>query len=109
MVNSLSVYKGTLLMKTSISVIAALLLAVSGSAFADGCIKGAAVGAVGGHVAGNHAVVGAVGGCVVGRHLANKKAKEKKAAEAQQARPPAPPAHAPDSAQAQAPAPAHAH
>jgi hypothetical protein len=45
----------------------------SSSAYAAGCLKGAAVGAVAGHVAGNHAVIGAVGGCIVGKHLAKKK------------------------------------
>ena len=43
---------------------------------AKGCIKGAAVGGVGGHFAGHHGLIGAVGGCVVGRHMANKKEKE---------------------------------
>lgn len=42
---------------------------------AAGCLKGAAVGGVAGHVAG-HGVLGALGGCVVGRHMANKAARE---------------------------------
>ncbi|GGZ01213.1 hypothetical protein ACFFTM_09085 [Pseudoduganella plicata] len=65
------------------------LALVAGTANAAGCLKGAAVGGVAGHVAGKHGVVGAVGGCVVGRHMANKKAKKEKAAEqarAEQAR-----------------------
>ena len=33
-----------------------------------GCMKYGAVGAVGGHVAGHHAVLGAVGGCAVGMY-----------------------------------------
>ena len=45
-------------------------------ASAKGCLKGAAVGGVGGHVAGGHGVLGAAAGCVVGRHMANKKDKQ---------------------------------
>jgi hypothetical protein len=44
--------------------------------YAKGCLKGAAVGGVGGHVAGGHGVAGAAAGCLVGRHMANKKAKQ---------------------------------
>jgi hypothetical protein len=58
---------------------ASLILAVSGTAHAAGCIKGAVVGGVAGHYAGHHAVVGAVGGCIVGRHLAKKHAEEQAA------------------------------
>ncbi len=47
---------------------------------AHGCLKGAAVGGVVGHVAGHHAVAGAAVGCVVGHHRA--KVKEKEAANA---------------------------
>ena len=47
---------------------------------AKGCLKGAAVGGVGGHVAGGHGVLGAAAGCAVGRHMANKKAKKEAAA-----------------------------
>jgi hypothetical protein len=47
---------------------------------AHGCIKGAAVGGVVGHVAGHHAVAGAAVGCVVGHHHA--KVKERQAAQA---------------------------
>lgn len=58
----------------------ALTLAASQSQ-ASGCLKGAAVGGVGGHFVGRgHAVLGAAGGCLVGRHMANKKAKEDAAA-----------------------------
>lgn len=54
-----------------------LALGASVQANAAGCLKGAAVGAVGGHYVGHgHAVLGAVGGCVVGRHLANEKARQ---------------------------------
>lgn len=48
---------------------------------AAGCLKGAAVGGVGGHFVGSgHAVLGAAGGCLVGRHMANKKARQDAAA-----------------------------
>jgi hypothetical protein len=46
---------------------------------AHGCLKGAAVGGVVGHVAGHHAVAGAALGCVVGHHQA--KVKERQAAQ----------------------------
>ena len=45
---------------------AAMLLAgasVALPAHAKGCLKGAAVGGVGGHMAGHHGVVGAAAGC----------------------------------------------
>lgn len=51
----------------------------SQAAEAKGCLKGAAVGGVAGHVVGGHGVVGAAAGCVVGRHQANKKAKQEAA------------------------------
>ena len=69
-------------MRTSIIVLAfASLVSVGGMAHAKGCIKGAAVGGVGGHIAGNHAVLGAAAGCAIGRHEANKKDKEQAAAQ----------------------------
>ncbi len=43
---------------------------------AHGCIKGAAVGGVVGHVAGHHAVAGAAVGCVIGHHRATVKQRE---------------------------------
>ncbi|QBQ35372.1 hypothetical protein [Pseudoduganella plicata] len=76
-------------MKRLMTILVTGLALVAGTANAAGCLKGAAVGGVAGHVAGKHGVVGAVGGCVVGRHMANKKAKKEKAAEqarAEQAR-----------------------
>jgi hypothetical protein len=58
---------------------------------AKGCLRGAGVGGIGGHVAGHHAVAGAAAGCVIGHHRA--KTKEREAPEAQPqdnaARPPA--------------------
>lgn len=68
-------------MKKWMTILATSMALVAGTANAAGCLKGAAVGGVAGHVAGKHGVVGAVGGCVVGRHMANKKAKKEKAAE----------------------------
>lgn len=41
---------------------------------AKGCIKGALVGGVAGHMV-HHGIVGALGGCVVGHHIANEKPK----------------------------------
>jgi outer membrane lipoprotein SlyB len=59
-------------------VFAGLALALAaGQSQAAGCLKGAAVGGVGGHFVGSgHAVLGAAGGCLVGRHMANEKAKQ---------------------------------
>ena len=54
----------------------AALIAVSAPAQAKGCLKGAAVGGVGGHVVGGHGLAGAAIGCAVGRHRANKKDRE---------------------------------
>lgn len=72
-------------MKTRLCTMA-ILLAIAAApqlASAKGCLKGAAVGGVGGHVAGGHGLLGAAAGCAVGRHMANK--KEKQAALAQPA------------------------
>jgi hypothetical protein len=44
---------------------------ISGPAQAKGCLKGAAVGGLAGHMV-NHGVLGAGAGCVVGHHEANK-------------------------------------
>ena len=56
-----------------------LTIAISGLpviANAHGCIKGAAVGGVVGHVAGHHAVAGAAVGCIIGHHRATVKERE---------------------------------
>lgn len=63
--------------------LASAMFAATGVAQAKGCLEGAAVGGVAGHVAGKHGTAGAVGGCAIGHHEANK--KEKKAQQAQQA------------------------
>lgn len=44
---------------------------------AAGCLKGAAVGGVAGHLAGHHGVLGAGAGCIIGHHEANKHARER--------------------------------
>ena len=67
-------------MRTSIIALAFVsLLSIGGVASAKGCIKGAAVGGVAGHVAGKHGVLGAAAGCAVGRHQANKKDRQEAA------------------------------
>jgi hypothetical protein len=56
---------------TTAAILAAAALASAGTADAAGCIKGAAVGGVGGHFVGKgHAVLGAAAGCAVGHHRA---------------------------------------
>jgi hypothetical protein len=64
-------------MKTKLLIFPLVLAlgAMSPGAQAAGCLKGAAVGAVGGHVAHHHAVAGAAIGCAVGHHMAKKKAR----------------------------------
>jgi outer membrane lipoprotein SlyB len=52
--------------------VAAISLAFAPAADAKGCIKGATVGGVAGHMVG-HGKLGAAAGCVVGHHEANKK------------------------------------
>jgi len=65
-----------------------VLLGAGGSpADAAGCLKGAAVGGVAGHMAG-HGVLGAAGGCAVGHHMASK--AERTSREQQSQQPPAP-------------------
>ena len=59
---------------TKVGVVVVLAMAfASGAASAKGCVAGAAVGGVGGHLAGHHGLIGAAAGCAVGRHEANKK------------------------------------
>jgi hypothetical protein len=75
-------------MRTSIIALAFVsFVSVGGVASAKGCIKGAAVGGVAGHVAGKHGVLGAAAGCAVGRHQANKKDRQEAAANTQAAAP----------------------
>jgi hydroxyethylthiazole kinase-like sugar kinase family protein len=51
--------------------------ALPNAAHAAGCLKGAVVGGVAGHMA-HHGVLGAVGGCAVGHHMAAKKAAQQR-------------------------------
>ena len=64
-------------MKTRILTAALLMSLASMSQLANaaGCLKGAAVGGVGGHFAGHHGLLGAAAGCAIGRHQANKHAR----------------------------------
>jgi hypothetical protein len=64
--------------------IASSLLFGTSAVYAKGCLEGAAVGGVAGHVAGKHGVVGAAGGCAIGHHEANKKDKKAQQAAASQ-------------------------
>jgi len=54
---------------------AGVLLSATAQVQAKGCLKGAAVGGVAGHLK-HHGVAGAAAGCAVGHHMANKKGKE---------------------------------
>ena len=46
-------------------------------AYAAGCLKGAAIGGVGGHFLGHHGLLGAGVGCLIGHHEAAKHARER--------------------------------
>lgn len=46
-------------------------------AYAAGCLKGAAIGGVGGHFLGHHGLIGAGVGCLIGHHEAAKHARER--------------------------------
>lgn len=60
-------------------------LATASPVLAKGCLKGAAVGGVGGHFVGKgHAVLGAAAGCAYGHHRAAKAAKAERRAQAAQ-------------------------
>ena len=65
------------------AIVACLVLGISAPVNA-GCVKGAAVGAVAGHLVGHHAVLGAVAGCVVGHHIAVKKKRQEELQKEQQ-------------------------
>lgn len=80
----------------SIVSLALAVASVPGLATAKGCLKGAAVGGVAGHVAGGHSVVGAAAGCGIEHHRETKKAKAAQRAEPAPSSNPAPaPAAAP--------------
>ncbi|UAK26293.1 hypothetical protein [Sphingomonas nostoxanthinifaciens] len=66
--------------KTSLLIVAVALLPAP--VLAKGCLKGAAVGGVGGHFVGKgHAVAGAAIGCAVGHHRATVAARQQAAAQ----------------------------
>jgi hypothetical protein len=56
--------------------VALTLATVPMASEAKGCLKGAVVGGVAGHLAKNHGVLGAAAGCAIGTHQANKKERE---------------------------------
>ncbi|SFJ52772.1 hypothetical protein [Bradyrhizobium sp. Gha] len=59
-------------MKPIVAVACVLALASISPAEAKGCIKGAIIGGVAGHMAGR-GKLGALAGCAIGHHEANKK------------------------------------
>ena len=74
-------------MKLILATLALGAMAISAvPAQAAGCLSGAAVGGVAGHVAGHHGLLGAGAGCAIGHH----EAKKNEAAAAQRANTPAP-------------------
>lgn len=75
-------------MAVKLSVVLLSLFTVATPSFGAGCLKGAAVGGVGGHFVGKgHAVAGAAVGCAVGHHRAKVAARK----QAQSRPAPAPP------------------
>ena len=56
-------------------------VAVPRDAAAVGCLSGAAVGGVAGHVAGHHGLLGAAAGCAVGHHAAVVRRRNAQAAQ----------------------------
>jgi hypothetical protein len=70
-------------MKTLMIAAAAMgMVLAAGQAEAKGCLKGAAVGGLAGHMA-HHGVLGAVGGCAVGHHMASKQQPQTEQAQPQ--------------------------
>ena len=77
-----------------VAFVASLSLAVggvAGSANAVGCLSGAVVGGVAGHMAHHHTLLGAAAGCAVGHHMAVVAKRKKLAAARAQAAHPAHP------------------
>jgi hypothetical protein len=72
----------TKLVLASVIVSLPLAFASGGASAKPGCLKGAAVGAVGGHFLGKHHVLGAAAGCAVGHHMAKKQEREQQQAQA---------------------------
>ena len=68
------------MMKRTLGGLAAIAVLASSAGVADaGCLTGAAVGGVGGHFAGHHALLGAAAGCAVGHHMAVMKKRRMRA------------------------------
>lgn len=59
--------------------------AVAPQAHAIGCLSGAALGGMAGHVAGHHAILGAIAGCAVGHHAASTQRENARQVQQQQA------------------------
>jgi outer membrane lipoprotein SlyB len=66
------------------AVTACFVLTSIPAAEAKGCLKGAAIGGVAGHLMHHHAILGAAVGCVIGHHMAVKKQREEKARQHEQ-------------------------
>ena len=69
------------MIKSNITKACAIVVLITGAAFvpaaqAKGCLKGAAVGGVAGHVVGHHGLIGAAAGCAIGSHRAKVKDQE---------------------------------
>lgn len=63
--------------KIASAVLLAILTISASPSYAAGCLKGAAVGGVGGHFVGKgHSVLGAAAGCVIGHHHAKVEARK---------------------------------
>jgi hypothetical protein len=62
----------------AVAVLALSSAALPGTANAAGCMRGAAVGGVAGHLAGHHTFAGAAIGCAIGHHEAAKRAREER-------------------------------
>lgn len=59
-------------MKTIAAALAMTVALVAGAGAANaGCLTGAAIGGVGGHFAGHHALLGAAAGCAVGHYASH--------------------------------------
>lgn len=71
-------------MRTIIVAAAALSLLGSVATAEAGCITGAIVGGVAGHMMGGHGKVGAAAGCAIGHHNAVKKQQQQQQGAPQQ-------------------------
>ena len=70
------------LLKLSTALALVAGIAIAPAANAKGCLRGAAGGAVVGHMAGHHAMAGAAGGCAITHHhYAHKRKMHRKASQ----------------------------